>query len=84
MRVPRTSGRMLGSARSYSTRLLTPVRSAYTSGGGGVRGIATAAGTVKKPMMIGGGLFAGASVMGSRRTGGLDRTVGRPTGMYQY
>jgi hypothetical protein len=75
---------MLGSARSYSTRLLTPARSAYTSSGGGVRGFAAAAGTVKRPMMVGGGLFAGASVVGSRRTGGLDKTVGRPTGMYQY
>lgn len=69
----------MSSATRRASSLLAPVRSVYrTSGARGVAGMA------KKPAMIGGGLFAGSGVVVKRRRSGLDRTTGRPTGMYNY
>jgi hypothetical protein len=73
------SGRMISSATRRASGLLAPVRSVYRTSG--VRGVA---GMAKKPAMIGGGLFAGSGVIANRRRSGLDRTTGRPTGMYNY
>jgi hypothetical protein len=38
----------------------------------------------KKPVMIGGSAFLGGSMLMRRRRSGLDKTSGRPTGMYEY
>lgn len=73
------SSRMMSSATRRASGLLRPVRSAYASGG--MMGLAKSA---KKPAMVGTGLFAGAGVVSNRRRSGLDKTVGRPTGMYNY
>lgn len=47
-------------------------------------GVKKAAPFVKKPAMIGGAAFLGGSMLMRRRRSGLDKTVGRPTGMYKY
>lgn len=75
---PRAAG-MLGRATTRASGLFAPVRSAYRTGG-----IGAAAAVGKKPAMIGGSLFAGAGVVANRRRSGLDKTVGRPTGMYNH
>lgn len=67
----------MSSAHKLASKVTAPVRSAYSTGG--VRG---AMGSVKKPAMIGAGLFAGATMISRRRSSGLDKTVGRPTGIY--
>lgn len=71
------TSKALASTMKLASSVTSPVRSAYSTGG--VKG---AMGAVKKPAMIGGGLFAGATMMSRRRSSGLDKTVGRPTGIY--
>jgi len=70
---------MLSGATTRASGLLAPVRSAYRTGG-----IGAAASVAKKPAMIGAGLFSGAGMVANRRRSGLDKTVGRPTGMYNH
>ena len=48
---------------------------------GSVRGAAKMG---KKPAIVGGGAFLGGSMLMRRRRSGLDKTSGRPTGMYNY
>lgn len=69
--MPRPTRASLGSLRSRVT----------TSIPGGVKDAARMA---KKPAMIGGAAFLGGSMLMRRRRSGLDKTPGRPTGMYNY
>ncbi len=48
---------------------------------GGMKGAASIG---KKPAMMGGAAFLGGSALLKRRRSGLDKTTGRPTGMYNY
>lgn len=77
--MPRTTRRMLSSASRMASRVVSPITSGYESSGvrGAIRG-------AKKPLMFGGGVMGAGTFIGSRRQGGLDRTSGRPTGMYKY
>lgn len=47
-------------------------------------GAKSAAGMAKKPAIVGGTAFLGGSMLMRRRRSGLDKTSGRPTGMYNY
>ena len=47
-------------------------------------GARDAAKMAKKPAMVGGAAFLGGSMLMRRRRSGLDKTPGRPTGMYNY
>lgn len=77
--MPRPTRRMLSSATSMASRVVAPIRSGYSRSG--IRG---AVGGAKKPLMFGGAVMGAGTFIGSRRQGGLDRTSGRPTGMYNY
>jgi hypothetical protein len=70
---------MLSSATRMASSVLSPISRGYREAG--IRG---AVGSARKPLMIGGGILGAGTFMGSRRQGGLDKTVGRPTGMYKY
>jgi len=77
--MPRATRAILGHAKRMSAGILNPIASGYRSSG--VRG---AIGGAKKPLMFGGGILGAGSVIGNRRQSGVDRTVGRPTGMYEH
>lgn len=77
--MPAPTRRMLSATTRAASRIVAPISAGYRSSG--VRG---AIGAGKKPLMVGGGLLAAGTVVGRRRQSGLDRTSGRPTGMYNY
>jgi hypothetical protein len=47
-------------------------------------GVKAAVPMLKKPAAVGGAAFLGGSILMRRRRSGLDKTSGRPTGMYNY
>jgi len=77
--MPKATRTVLGHAKRMSAGILNPITSGYRRSG--IRG---AIGGAKKPLMFGGGILGAGNIIGSRRQSGLDRTVGRPTGMYNY
>lgn len=77
--MPRATRSVLGHAKRMSAGILNPIKSGYSSSG--IRG---AVGGAKKPLMFGGGILGAGSMIGNRRQSGVDRTSGRPTGMYKY
>jgi len=77
--MPRATRAILGHAKRMSAGILNPIKSGYRDSG--VRG---AIGGAKKPLMFGGGILGAGNIIGSRRQSGVDRTVGRPTGMYNH
>lgn len=77
--MPKPTRTMLSSATRMASSVLGPIRSGYSSSG-----IVGAAKAVKKPAAIGVGLFTAAGTISNRRRSGLDKTAGRPTGMYKY
>lgn len=77
--MPRPTRAMMGRVTGIASSIVSPIRSGYASSG-----IKGAIGGAKKPLMYGGGILGAGNIIRNRRQGGLDRTVGRPTGMYKY